>query len=1124
MRSLVFRLSASLFSVMVLLLLLSSLLLSAAPARSSTALATAPAHKDIITDTRWIELIRLGTPGPQLRRSIAALPTFNLHLTDNLMAGRASSSALILISVQRGGSVIVNTIATPYPDGTSYFYAVQFYPPYIPTGGGDGDSTLQPGDIISLSQGGASFTFTVPALTAQVDVATDQVSGAAPISGVVTTYLYRFTDLAGPYTKTATVDAGGNYQADYAGTLDVRPRDNGYVAYATAPNRVTYVRFVAPFLRAQVGGTEISGLAAPRSTVVITVTDAAGAPYSNWGAFTAPDGSFGSSPGYGGTTQLKPGDRIIAASAGQTFSMAVMTIMAQADLANHLVAGATLADQPIEVLRFDGPLCCTSDSFWNEVAAEQAVVTATAAGQYTATLAVIRPNYGAAIVTTPDGNQTYARFAVPYLSARMGSSAWLQYQLTGQVDDASTPVTITLQGPSGYFKDVRSAPAASDGYFVDYGSGGLTLDTGDVITTTTAHGVQAALQLPGLTGQIDPVTDIVSGTAPPNARLTVTVYYYESPVIPPTPTRTPYIITGGGGPPSNPYTVIVTATAQGDYQVNLHGVIDLDNFSIGEVSLTTAEGFGVSRVLSLSRQEGCDYSPGLIYVGGNQVNFWSPAKLCAQYTYGTVRLRDAAGHLKAEQALPVWWLWYGSFSIYFYTSVPTGLQPVAIAVGDSIEVEWTNSSQFVPTPVPVPTYTPAPTPYTVRSIADNQLITMIVPTLTVQLDPVANAISGRAPASTTVALNLYRDKVQLRVYTATVDAQGGYLINLANDVVLEAGDVASVTYTPIGSPAFAAIAVLPMLRAEWYQGVVDGFLPPLSVYTATLKTTPPITVPRKGATANDGYFNLGSISIKPGDSITVTTAQRTLYLSIPYLTAHVDRATATVFGQAPPLARLRIEPYGYYNISQNVTATVNGTYSASFPSLAPLNTTFGKLTYFDAEGNQAISSFATVHWEVVVNDKCFTGIVDAAGLPVTLTLRAASGVLKSTLLLTPTYSYYSACFMLLIQSGDRVALQSASATEVFTVPTLTARHNYALQAVEGAAPPNRNLSADLWWSAGSSRHTYSDSNGHFGLDTSDIRPPLLATGRVLLHDEAGNTTSVNFTVLGYPAYLPIVRR
>jgi hypothetical protein len=116
------------------------------------------------------------------------------------------------------------------------------------------------------------------------------------------------------------------------------------------------------------------------------------------------------------------------------------------------------------------------------------MVTATVTGQYTATLALTRPNYGAAIATAPDGNQTYARFAVPYLAVRMGSSYYgMSQQVAGQVNDFSTPITIAIQGPSGYFKDVRSVTVASDGYFAD-SSYSLVLDTGDVITVATAQG------------------------------------------------------------------------------------------------------------------------------------------------------------------------------------------------------------------------------------------------------------------------------------------------------------------------------------------------------------------------------------------------------------------------------------------------------------------------------------------------------------------------------------------------------------------------------------------------------------------------------------------------------------
>ncbi len=177
----------------------------------------------------------------------------------------------------------------------------------------------------------------------------------------------------------------------------------------------------------------------------------------------------------------------------------------------------------------------------------------------------------------------------------------------------------------------------------------------------------------------------------------------------------------------------------------------------------------------------------------------------------------------------------------------------------------------------------------------------------------------------------------------------------------------------IDLPTFAARGVLPAIHTELYQSSVSGLLPPLSAYTATLQVAPSKVMMQWGTATNEGIFSFWITPIKPGDIITITTAQQMLHLVVPTLSAHIDRASATIFGQALPFARLQITPYYYYyGLCQNVTATASGTYSATFSSMAPLNTTYGRLTYYDAVGNQVVLSFATVHWDVVVNDRCFS--------------------------------------------------------------------------------------------------------------------------------------------------------
>ena len=79
----------------------------------------------------------------------------------------------------RNNSAVVKAAVTPYPDGVDYFYVVQSSQQATALGGG-GYTTLQTGDVISLTQGGASFTMTVPALTAQADAPTDRVSASHP--------------------------------------------------------------------------------------------------------------------------------------------------------------------------------------------------------------------------------------------------------------------------------------------------------------------------------------------------------------------------------------------------------------------------------------------------------------------------------------------------------------------------------------------------------------------------------------------------------------------------------------------------------------------------------------------------------------------------------------------------------------------------------------------------------------------------------------------------------------------------------------------------------------------------------------------------------------------------------
>ncbi len=1079
------------------LLLLSITWLLASPGETtaggpSTTLSGIPTPSTPAPDPRWLSLLR--SPHPYPLRLQASAPSINVHLTDRFVAGRVGLVSSVTISVTRAGARIAHAVVTPIPDSSGFFYMAHltWAGAEYGSGGDCGGGTFQPGDVVWVAQSGLATTMTVPALSSLADAPTDVISGSAPPSQPVTLYLFPFADPDIIYTRTVTASEAGTYHALWT-PLDLRPGDSGYIAYAESSDRRAYARFVTPLLRAQVDGMDVSGMAAPCSEVEITVCDSEGIGRAAWWTSTGANGHFTSweySEKYGYT--LRPGDQVLAMAAGQTFSTTVLAVTAHTDLAGEQVRGEAPAGSPVAVMHFAGPLTYGWDNLWEQFPVGQTLVTSTASGLYTASLPLANADYGAACAFSPEGHQTCARFAVPYLRVRMGTASGggyaLGYQARGQVDAPSVPITIALQSARGYLRDIRRLTAAGNGYFQDipqYGES-LTVDTGDVITVTTPRGVQIALVLPPLTAEAHPLSDTVSGLAPPNARLIVAILYDEYPV-PPTPP--PPTALGGGPAPPPPYygyaVRVVTATAEGRYLADFSGEVNITNATVGEVSMDI-EGHTVVRPFRATT--GCRPMLTHVHVGGNSLegvsDFGCPTL--------TLRLYDTRGYLKAARLFDFTWTPYFYAALYENEVYPYGKsRPIPIQTGDRIELAW----------------------------ADQAIIT-VIPTLTVALDPLADVISGEAPPGAFLELRVYN----YGPLTTTVGAQGTYSLSLAGKYDVVPGDLANGVYVQ-DSTYYVALGAVPSIRAGLYQNWVSGILPPLTPYTIALETTPPATV--TGYAGPDGdWGNELPARTKPGDTITLTTPNSALRLSLPFLSAWVDRAEATVAGQAPANARLRVDltDWQYIDLSREITATAAGTYTVSFPDLAPLEGIQGTLTYFNAEGNQVFLLFANRQWHVTLSQPCVWGYADMVGASFTATLQASESPPDSTFGGTSDVSgYFYGCFERAIQPGDRLTLVQPGATMSFTVPTLTVYHHYAQQILEGEAPAGSFLEVVFYTSSGSVvRHTRADYAGHYALDTAgiDLRPAQ--TGYVAMTDEAGNTLRAEFVITGYRVYMPLI--
>lgn len=276
--------------------------------------------------------------------------------------------------------------------------------------------------------------------------------------------------------------------------------------------------------------------------------------------------------------------------------------------------------------------------------------------------------------------------------------------------------------------------------------------------------------------------------------------------------------------------------------------------------------------------------------------------------------------------------------------------------------------------------------------------------------------------------------------------------------------------------------MLPRLEARLFGSSLFGLLHPLIPYTVT-----PGGVTGYAGPGGEWFTSVDPLF--PGDTVTVTTPREDLTLTLPLLTARIDRSAGTVSGQAPPGGLLEVSLVAYpFYLSRQVTATAAGTYTLSFPEMAAAGGAWGTVRYINPQGHRVFLQFGTRSWSVSLGEPCADGYADMAGAPFTATLAASGGF---TEIVTGTASRsnasFSACFSRPIGPGDRLRLAQASGETEFVVPRLTASHDWAAQVLEGEAPPGSLVEVTFsrgWWSV--LRRTVADGTGRYQLDTRGL--------------------------------------
>ncbi len=792
-----------------------------------------------------------------------------------------------------------------------------------------------------------------------------------------------------------------------------------------------------------------------------------------------------------------PGIAFLAASSGHVFSLTLPVLSASASQESSLVTGLAPSGAALEIRSYRGPIIDAALPIWESQPEVVIPVDASTSGEYSAALPLETGDFGGAFLILADEHQAYARYAVPFVYALMGNEDEAYYGplIEAQVDAVLVPITVSVQGPSGYLKDWLVRQTGNGGEFSlypgDFYDSHLVILPGDLLRIESPAGEEISLTMPELSAEADLILATVSGSAPPDSRLKVNARYVDW--LYPGSLTTPQGGGGGGYPPE--ITLVVTATQDSLYLADFSDQVAFTENSKGDVEFTTEQGHRIARAWRIGS---CPPHPVSVQVGGNQLRF-DGGLFCPESQF---RLVDAQGEEKYTTILYAGDVWR---ELHTPEDVP-----IAILPGDRILVSSggeTHESQ--------------------------------VPPLTLEIDPQNYLVSGQAPPGARLEIALVSDSMYepfpISVIVTATQA-GTYTADPFSSQSYRAGNTLRAYLIDSGVDYYA-YDVLPRLKVELYDWQVNAWLAPLAPYTLTL-TTPITTGQATGYTSYDGeisqYINsiYESIQVVPGSLLRLESPGVDTELEVPLLTAFADLQAGEVSGQAPPGARLILDiqansGYTYFQTSQVITASAEGRFAVEIPDLAVMESAYGTLTYISSAGNEAYTRFESPHLAVTLDHDCMEGTGPNQGGEITLELTSADGGFSQSL--TVASNRYDAgfhlCFDRSVTAGDILEMSAEGESILtYTALPLLARHDFSRQVLEGWAPPGSSPKVVFQSMQGPTvnRRPWLDPDGSFGIDTSDLRLRMGDYGWLEVRDLRGNSTTAIFQITGYPIYLPTV--
>ncbi len=365
--------------------------------------------------------------------------------------------------------------------------------------------TVQPGDVIQVSGGGISMSYTATSLDVTLDPAADQATGTTGAGRRVRAIFYKNTSgnvrtscSYGSGCNSTTADGAGNFVLTT--TLDLVRGDYAYVYVYDAEGNYQYLyQTYIPAILARLSSNSIAGYWRNSNPLTVTVKDMTGTVKSTFQ-------TYGSSFTYYPGITLNPADQIVVSDGVITETMTVQNVTARLDgSGGHLTGVAP-----------DGHLLAQLSDFQRASGSSYRYCSETtvSGGAYDLTFGGAQPgaqDEANVWSTGPDGHYTYRNPSAFSVNAQEQNDYVWGYSETPKV-----PVTLTLQQDGSPV--VYTTTSQSDGYFYGFLSSGtlVTITQGNTLTVQTGDGDSVSLVMPALTANQDAANNRVYGTSPAN--------------------------------------------------------------------------------------------------------------------------------------------------------------------------------------------------------------------------------------------------------------------------------------------------------------------------------------------------------------------------------------------------------------------------------------------------------------------------------------------------------------------------------------------------------------------------------------------------------------------------------